>query len=120
MWPLDTFLNGHKSAKQGQLEKEIENFDNWMIKYSKPANFEYDYWHYKFYIDLIIHYKVASLKAIQYAEKFEKSNPKIENKEQLAELYYLNGQISMQLIKSKRFKQWFQRYANVFWELWTI
>ena len=96
------FLNGHKYAKQGQLEKGIENFDNWMIKYSKSANFEEDYWHYKFYIDLIIHYKVASIKAIEYAEKFENGNPIIENKQQLAELYYLNGQISHAVGKIKK------------------
>jgi thioredoxin-related protein len=95
------FLNGHKYAKQGQLEKGIGDFDNWMIKYSEPANFEDDYWHYKFYIDLIIHYKAASLKAIQYAEKFENNNPNIDNKQQLAELYYLNGQISNAIDKIK-------------------
>jgi thioredoxin-related protein len=87
------YLNCHRLAKQGQLQKGIENFDNWMTKYSKPENFKDDYWHYQFYIDLILHYNVASLKAIQYAEKFESDNPSVENKKQLAELYYLNGQI---------------------------
>lgn len=87
------YLNAHKLAKQGQLEKGIENFDNWMTKYSKPENFKDDYWHYKFYIDLILYYKVASNKAIMYSEMFERNNPNIENKKQLAELYFYSGQI---------------------------
>lgn len=95
------YLNGHKSAKQRQLKKGIENFDLWMKKYSKPENFKDDYWHYKFYIDLMINYKVASTQAIHYAEKFESNNPNIENKQQLAELYYYNGQIDQAIHKIK-------------------
>jgi hypothetical protein len=37
------YLNGHRLAKQGQLESGIENFDIWMNKYSKPENFRNDY-----------------------------------------------------------------------------
>ena len=86
------YLNAHRLAKQGKLSKGIENFDNWMAKYSIPENFKEDYWHYQFYIDFMIFYQVASTKAIKYAEKFEVDNPNIDNKQQLAELYYLNGQ----------------------------
>lgn len=86
------YLHGHNFAKQGQLERGIKNFDDWMKKYSLPENFKNDYWQYKYYIDLMIHYEVSSTKAIQYAEKFELSNPNVSNKLQLAELYYLNGQ----------------------------
>jgi thioredoxin-related protein len=95
------YLNAHRLAKQDQLKKGIEDFDHWMIEYSKPENFKEDYWHYQFYIDLILHYHVASLKAIQYAEKFESDNPSVENKKRLAELYYLNGQISDAVNKIK-------------------
>lgn len=95
------YLNAHKLAKQGQLEKGIESFDYWMTKYSKPENFKDDYWHYKFYIDLILYYKVASKQAIMYSEMFERNNPNIENTKQLAELYFYNGQIDEAVDKIK-------------------
>jgi thioredoxin-related protein len=95
------YLNAHKLAKQGQLEKGIESFDYWMTKNSKPENFRDDYWHYKFYIDLILYYKVASKQAIMYSEMFERNNPNIENTKQLAELYFYNGQIDEAVDKIK-------------------
>ena len=95
------YLNAHKLAKQGQLENGIESFDYWMTKYSKPENFKDDYWHYKFYIDLILYYKVASKQAIMYSEMFERNNPNIENTKQLAELYFYNGQIDEAVDKIK-------------------
>lgn len=89
------FLKAHSLARHGDFEKGIEVFDNWMSRYSKPENFKEDYWHYKFYIDLFLFYKQGSKRAIEYAEKFAVSNPSKDNKQQLAELYYLNGNKSM-------------------------
>jgi len=87
------YLKVHSLAQIGEFEKGIKQFDDWMAIYSKPENFTDDYWNYKFYIDLFLFYKKGSNKAIEYATMFEKSNPDSENKRDLAELYYLNGQV---------------------------
>jgi len=98
------FLTAHSLAKHGKLDEGIEIFDNWMTKYSKPENFKEDYWHYRFYIDLILFYKIPSDNALNYAKKFETNNPSINNKKNLANIFYFNGDNNQAVEKLKEVK----------------
>ncbi|KKK46683.1 hypothetical protein LCGC14_3162780, partial [marine sediment metagenome] len=88
------YLKAHSLTKQGKIEYGIRIFDDWMSEYSMPENFKSDFWHYHFYVEFMLFYQVGSDKAIEYAQMIEDYNSSVSNKKRLAELCFLNGEIS--------------------------
>lgn len=85
------FLLAHSAAKQNNILKGVEIFDNWMDKYSPPSTKDKSQWPYIFYIDYALYYNVSLNKALEYAKILEDLNASKNNKKMLAKLLYLNN-----------------------------
>lgn len=99
------FLKAHILAKKGNAKTGLELFDDWMTQYSKPENFKDDYWHYNFYLDYVLFYKLSNSNAITYALTFEKMYPQKQwVKRYLSRLYFIEGDIENAILKLEQLK----------------
>jgi hypothetical protein len=95
------FLLAHSYAKQHNVLKGIEIFDNWMDKYNPSDKKDKSIWPYEFYIDYALFYNVSLNKALDYAKALEGMNPCKSYKKQVARLLYLNNQNDRSIEKLK-------------------